>query len=71
MIRPKKSLLRWELTPTYQSALNKVHFGGSMYHMMFYCWTNDGHDTGQDLNTETFRIYANIVASGTYSWMKY
>ena len=67
----KKSKLRWKLTPTYYTELKKFNLNRSMYHMMFYCWTNDGYDMDDTLNPETFSIYANIVCSGTWSWMRY
>ena len=44
---------------------------GSMFNMMFYCWCNDGYEMGRSLNDETFSIYAVIVSSGTYKWMRY
>jgi len=71
MIQSKNSKLRWELRPTYYSALKKINLNKSMYHMMFYDWTNAGYDMGDTLNPETFAIYANIVCSGTWQWMKY
>ena len=71
MIQSKNSKLKWELRPTYYSTLKKINLNRSMYHMMFYCWTNDGYDMSDTLNPETFSIYANIVCSGTWSWMRY
>ena len=71
MIQSKNSKLKWALRPTYYSTLKKINLNRSMYHMMFYCWTNVGYDMGDTLNPETFSIYAIIVCSGTWSWMRY
>ena len=49
----------------------KLNLDHSMWSMMFYDWTNAGYDMGDTLNPETFSIYANIVCSGTWSWMRY
>ena len=71
MIQSKNSKLKWGLRPTYYSTLKKFSLDNSMYHMMFYCWTNDGYDMGDTLNQETFSIYSNIVCTGVWNWMKY
>lgn len=49
----------------------KLNLDHNMWSMMFYDWANTGYDMGDILNPETFSIYASIVCSGTWAWMKY
>ena len=49
----------------------KIDLNTSMFHAMFHDWTNATPvDVKIKLNSETFTVYAVIVGSGVWEWMK-